>query len=265
MMTTIDDETRMRRHIDAHFAGRIAPEAERALRAHLPACDGCRAHYENHLLLAELDPRAPDARARLGAGLGLRAGGPAPRRRVLGAIGVVGAAAAAAAVLVVAAPARRGEVDGFAARGTGAGTPAGGGNELRVFRLRRGERPAPAREAIARTDELAFAYRNPARRERLLVFGADEHGHVYWYHPAWSDEADNPVAVVISTAPGQHELPTAILHPLDGRRLDIVGLFVSRPVAVREVEQAIARRGAAPATPLLPDAIEVRTTIAVEP
>ena len=89
-------------------------------------------------------------------------------------------------------------------------------------------------------DELAFAYRNPARKGRLLVFAVDEHGHVYWYHPGWSDAGQNPTAVPISAEPGLHELPAAVLHKFDGERIMIHALFTDRELSVRQIEAAVA-------------------------
>src|SRR3712207_2020306 len=68
------DSTRL---VDAHFGrGGLPPRRERALREHLPGCTTCRARYERHLLLAEVDRSIPGAQERLARGLGLPA---APR------------------------------------------------------------------------------------------------------------------------------------------------------------------------------------------
>src|SRR5260370_17283220 len=67
-----------RRAMDAHFAARAGPDAARALFAHLAGCAHCRRRYDRHLLLAEIDPRAPSDEARLAHSLGLA---PRPRRR----------------------------------------------------------------------------------------------------------------------------------------------------------------------------------------
>jgi hypothetical protein len=63
-----------REAVDRHFAGRVRPEEEAALRAHLPGCPLCHARYERQLLVAQLarDPLA--GVDRLAIGLGLSAG-----------------------------------------------------------------------------------------------------------------------------------------------------------------------------------------------
>ncbi|WP_426756059.1 hypothetical protein [Myxococcus sp. Y35] len=74
--------------VDSHFSGRIAPPDERRMREHLPDCAHCRERYERQLLLARLDPAAPDARTRLARGLGLDAPAPvSPWRRMLHGLG----------------------------------------------------------------------------------------------------------------------------------------------------------------------------------
>jgi hypothetical protein len=128
-------------------------------------------------------------------------------------------------------------------RGTLAGVAAARAPEVQIYRFSSGGRGAIAEKAgdvVNASDELAFAYRNPAGKRRLLVFAVDEHGHVYWYHPGWSDAAENPTAVPISAGPGLHELPAAVLHKFDGERIMIHALFTDRELNVRQVESAVA-------------------------
>ena len=94
------------------------------------------------------------------------------------------------------------------------------------------------------------------------MFAVDEHGHVYWYHPGWSDAGQNPTAVPISAEPGLHELPAAVLHKFDGERIMIHALFTDRELSVRQIEAAVAsaERGHSPgaSAPLaIPGAIDI--------
>jgi hypothetical protein len=59
--------------VDRHFAGRVRPEEEVALRAHLPGCPLCHARYERQLLMARLarDPLAGVDRLAIGLGLSI--------------------------------------------------------------------------------------------------------------------------------------------------------------------------------------------------
>jgi hypothetical protein len=122
--------------------------------------------------------------------------------------------------------------------------PAARTPEVQVYRIFTGRLGSNTSEKaddfIYAGDELAFAYRNSARKGRLLVFAVDEHGHVYWYHPGWSDAGQNPTAVPISAEPGLHELPAAVLHKFDGERIMIHALFTDRELSVRQIEAAVA-------------------------
>src|SRR5262249_21401158 len=134
---------------------------------------------------------------------------------------------------------------------------------LAVFQLRPGQASRPVREVISARDELAFAYLNPSDAKYLLVFGVDEHKHVYWYHPAWLDPQKRPLAVRIAQDDQMHELPEAITHPLDGQKLDIVAVFSPRAVSVAEIEERIADRGGG--APLgIAGAFEARSRLRVE-
>jgi hypothetical protein len=220
----------MRAHIDQHFAGTITVDAERAMRAHLPSCAGCTRAYERHLLLAKLDPDAPSAQDRMAIGLGLRQ---KPVRRELFLAGVLLPAAAAIFLLIAKPP----SVDeGFHARGSGA-IPAS--SHVVVYRVHGKEPPTVARDTIGRHDELAFSYENGGKKSNLMIFAVDEHRHVFWFYPAWTNASENPLSVAAETTPGSHPLPEAITQSFDGARLTFHGLFSDRPLSVKEVESVI--------------------------
>ena len=194
-------------------------------------------------------PAAARRRQALLQGARARAGGGASsgrfgRRSIFGLGAAVGAAAVA--VLFVFARPHRAPMgaanDGrFVARGA----PIVKAPEVYLYRLRPGDRaPEPVVAAVGPEDELAFAYRNLGQRARLLLFGVDEHGHVYWYHPEWSRPADDPAAVPISTDPGLHELPAAIAQRYDGDALMVHAVFTDNRLTVRGIEAAVAAAGA---------------------
>jgi hypothetical protein len=220
--------------VDRHFSGGDAAE----LFAHLPACDACRERYQRRLLVERLDPRAPGPKARLRSALGL----PAPRRAWGLWLGAPASALAAALVLVMAAQ------KGFVARG-GAGPSA-----LEIHRAAGGA----VDQSVKSGDELAFAYRNPAKKRRLLVFAVDEHHHVFWYHPAWEKPSDDPVAIAIAADAALHELPEAVAQPLDGRELRVKAWFLDEPVTVKQAE-ALLSQGRTP-----PGAVVVERALRVE-
>lgn len=226
----------IRKHIDDHFEGRIGSDAEREMRAHLPGCEPCREHYDQQLLLAEIDPRGLGAQERLARGLGL-----ADRKtlRLFPALPAMAAVAAAAAALVALWPMLQDTEREFRPRGEGPPTvPA----MLLVYQVPTGGQPRLATDTIGADDELAFAYENRDGKQRLLVFGVDDQQRIYWYHPAWIDAAANPQAVAIAAGPERRELPEAVAHHLEGRNLQLYGVFTDQPLTVQEVERMIRAR-----------------------
>ena len=217
-----------RRAISRHFKGRGSPKAERALRSHCADCTECHDYYERHLVLSELDPTALGSKQRIGRGLGLSN---APRLQA--ALGATLLAAAAAMVFWFAP--HRTRDDEFAARGA---TPErSAALDIYLVQDDGSARPVPA--AIRANSELAFAYSSSGEQPYLMVFGVDEHGHVYWYHPEWSDPLADPAARLLSNQPGTFELPEAVTQPLDGQKLDVVGLFSKSQLRVRAVERVV--------------------------
>jgi hypothetical protein len=239
--------------VDRHFAGTISTHDERSLRTHLLECDRCRAYYGRHHLLSQLDPTALRPEDRIGRALGLGMGA-----RVHALPYAMSLLAMAACLLLWLRPPST--TLGFASRGGAAPQAA---SRVLVYQATEGRTPAQAGESIGSHDELAFAYENGAGKPRLMIFGTDEHAHVYWFYPAWTRPEDNPVAIPVSTDGARHELDDAVVQPLDGKRLDIHALFVDRTISVREVE-ALLR--AHPTGPLpIERAIESTTSFIVGP
>jgi hypothetical protein len=229
-----------RRSVADHFAGRIRPAQEARLRRHLPGCEPCNRYYERLLVLAELDPAVPSAKQRLAIGLGLTPEGPTPKRFDWSAARVpLLAGVAAVAGVAMLWFGRQSPESNFRARGA-ATEP-----RVWVYRLAAAGKPVELGGEMAADDELAFAVDSPEEARRLLLFGVDEHRHVYWYHPAWLDPATSPTAVPI--AAGRHELPEAVAHQLDGAALTLYAVFTQEGITVRDVERdldAYARRAA---------------------
>ncbi len=220
--------------VDAHFAETISPRRERELRQHLPGCAACRAYYDRHLLISQLDPRARSAQDRLAAGLGID---PAKKRTTLAHL--VLALSAVAALFLAVVPPRNSRSGDFVARGAALATSDA---KLLVYRLGHGQPPQSLGTTLQPSDELAFAYSNPGGYKRLMIFGVDEHGHVYWYHPEWSDAATDPHAIEIQPGGEVHELPAAISHSLDGSELHLFAVFMNEDLSVRGIEKMMQER-----------------------
>lgn len=254
-MTSAPDKC-VRALIDAHFEARISPDQERALRGHLAGCEKCRGYYERHLIVAAIDPIAPSPRERIAAGLGI-----APARHPGRTWPLVGTALAA--TLFVTIPLLRARPSGeYTPRG--AGPAANAAPAFFVYRVDPAERLVSRTGTLAPTAELAFAYTNPTGFRHLLVFGVDEHKHVYWYYPAWTEPRAIPRAIDIETGSGLFELPQAIRHPLDGRHLTIHAVFTSENHSVRDVEGRVAEAASTNDALALPGSHEERVDLTVE-
>jgi hypothetical protein len=243
--------------VDAHFAGRISEARERALRLHLPECSNCREHYDRHLLLAALDPNAKSAQERLAFGLGIDAS-----RKPSKSAPLVLALCAAAALLFAVMHLTPKHPQEFAARGSAATTLE---PKLLVYRIERGRLPESLGQAMHRTDELAFAYANPGGYERLMIFAVDEHRHVYWYHPEWSNQADDPHAIAIASGAEVREIPAAVSHSFDGSDLTLFAVFSNGDLTVRKVEQMIERSKSLDDPLALPDSVVQKFRLSLEP
>jgi hypothetical protein len=196
-------------------------------------------------VLAGLDPRALAARERLGRGLGFRGDRWWGHRRSGWAL----ALAVPAAVLLLLAVLPRQSLhsgarpspavsDEFAARGGARETSA-----FWTYRVGPDGTPRLAAQALGRADEVAFAYSNTAGRPFLMIFGVDEHRHLYWFHPGWSGEGVAPQALSAHPGPGPHELPEAIRQPFDGGRLRVYAAFGDRPFDATTIEGAVRAAG----------------------
>jgi hypothetical protein len=239
--------------VDRHFEGTISPPEERTMREHLPTCEGCRAYYERWLILAKLDPEGISAETRIARGLGL---GRRPLARVF-PIGVATLVAAAAALVLFL---RVAPDTGFTARGAAHAAPA---SRVFVYEVRPGAPPGLASGTVGRRDELAFAYENGAAKNRVMIFGVDEHQHVYWFYPAYKTETENPVAIPIEKDARRHELPEAVRHDLDGAHLEVRAVFLDTPMPVREMEALVREH---PTGPLpIAGAVEDSASFALSP
>jgi hypothetical protein len=240
------------RLVDRHFAGRLGVLQENEMRAHLPGCAACRDRYERHLLYAELTGRGRSAQERIAQGLEL--GRPSERPWRVFPLSLATATAAAAMVAVMfqptrhppqlaqapkVAPAKVATPPKPAGEFTPRGAPPGGSAALQIYEVPRTGKPYLADGKISPRRELAFTYVNPRGYKKLLVFGIDDRGAVFWFYPEWTKAALNPEAVAIKPGLVPLELEAAIRHQLRGQRLRVVGIFTDESLTVREVEERV--------------------------
>jgi hypothetical protein len=234
--------------VEGHFDGTATPTADRKMFAHLPSCERCREQYRTLAMLEALEAGGGDrARERLARGVFAPAGAGKPTRAMFGT-GLVLAFGCVALVVSFG----RGAPSFRARGGVGAEQAQGTEPSLAIYRVPR-DRENPERLAVGETrragsvmhagESLAFSYTSPAALGvgYLMVFARDAGGRVYWFWPAWSDEAADPTSLSIAATAEPIELTEAVRHPLPAGPLTIVGLFTPRPLHVREVEAALAK------------------------
>ena len=94
-----------------------------------------------------------------------------------------------------------------------------------------------------------------------MIFGVDEHRHVYWFYPAWRDATEDPRAVGIARrrACAATSFLEAVRHDFDGASLQIRSLFLDAPLTVSQVEAMLRQDPIGPMLPI-PGAVEATTT-----
>lgn len=249
---------RLRQLLDAHFGATITRADERELRAMLDASTEARQLYARRLAASKLDPAAPTAEQRLARGLGLPAAAPSGASSRVRKFALPAAAALAAAAAFPMMMQKRAVDDGFAARGTGL-APAPN-CALHIYKSSKHGQPEPVTTSIQSNDELLFSYDNGCEKKQLMIYAVDEQKNVYWFHPGWTDAAQNPSSVPLSKEPGVHELRVAVAHAWRGKRIDVHGTFLSSPWHVKEAEAAMHEGRFAP-----PDAVDIGRHIEVRP
>lgn len=252
---TARDHRGVRALIDRHFTRVGASQAFSEIHAHLADCAGCRRYYELRLAAERLDPAALGPKERLRRTLGLRQRRASRLALLVPALAT--AAVASVAVLVMWTPPEPAQ---FRARGGGES-----GNHLAVFRVSGAGNSTPVGDSIQATDELAFAYENPAGKARLLVFGVDDLGEVYWYYPAWRDPTANPAAVPIVAGDTLTELEASIRHGIRGRQLRLFAVFTDQPRTVREIEALLPTDAVSRDRLPLPESHQESRLLRVEP
>src|SRR5262249_34764225 len=138
----------------------------------------------------------------------------------------LGLGAAAICVWLVLARSETVRLIGPASPVTGRGEPAWASRgamvtrerpQLTAYRVTRDSRTEPLEDEIDRAEELTFGYANPSGRHRVLIFGVDEHRHVFWYFPSWQRrqvEAWSLHGLPVKTGSEIVALPEAISHQL---------------------------------------------------
>ncbi len=252
------DRPAVRADIDTLFVGELSKERWRRVSEHLRSCEECRSYYDRVMLLSQaLDGSQPLLDAKQVALVESELlDEVAPRRGRWGRAGwaatALVAAGAAAAMLL---PAVFHEPEFRVRGGGGAGAEASlrvvcvaaevSGSRVRAaFPPVAGHAETPCRQA----DVMQIAYAiHPGAEERLryvFVFGLDERLEPLWYFPHPSEGA----SLAVATSGGESEalLPGGIQLDVNHRPgpLRVLALFSQRPLALTEVEAAVAAKRA---------------------
>jgi hypothetical protein len=93
-------------------------------------------------------------------------------------------------------------------------------------------------------DGILVRYSNPTARDvYLMVFALDERGSVHWLHPAYLDEATNPLSLRLAAGTTERVLPEVAEPeaPAPGA-LRVYALLSATPLDVKRVEARLADR-----------------------
>ncbi len=236
--------------IDHHFEAQIAPTGEQQMRAHLEECPACRDYYNRWALLNSLDPEGLGLKERLAQGLGFKVIQAEQHQRSRRFWLLLPLAAAAALLLLF----QLQDPQGLPSTENGVFYARGGiSADVAAFSAP-GERVA---REIQRQDALSFSYLNPKGRSHLMIYAVDEGGRIYWFHPPWLNSEENPEAIRVQKSEQHRELPGAMAHDYQGRRLWLHSILSNQPFQVREIE-ALALGRAPGAALLLPDVEQPR-------
>ncbi len=109
----------------------------------------------------------------------------------------------------------------------------------------------PLGQIINPRDGLLFSYTNSGTQpfSHLAVFGVDDAGQVFWYHPAYLDAQTDPESIPIRAGVTQEPLNAVVRHVYTGESLRLYAMFSHRPWRVSELEAWVKQAGSGEAAP----------------
>ena len=231
----------------AHIEGELGRSDSERLEAALEGNYALRRRYDEQKRLVMQLREAPSSvddidvvdrlreRRRRGA-----AAPPRPRWPMFAA--AAGALAVAAGVLFVVQRGPGTTTAEFTAKSDADRAPEKRWSGIQVLSVDAGGGARPAGDEIRPDSALVFSYINigPKPFRYLMIFGVDERGECYWYHPAYEDASTNPRAVEIRRGEADVVLAERIEHSLPKGRYVIHAVFMNEARTVAEVEQRLA-------------------------
>lgn len=109
----------------------------------------------------------------------------------------------------------------------------------------------PLEQKMNVRDGLLFSYTNSGTQpfSHLAVFGVNDAGQVFWYHPAYLDVHTDPESIAIRPGVIQEPLNAVVRHEYSGDSLELYAVFSHRPLRVSELEAWLKQTGSDQATP----------------
>jgi hypothetical protein len=94
---------------------------------------------------------------------------------------------------------------------------------------------------IKSEDALVFSLENRPESpyRHAMIFAFDDRGQIFWYYPAYTDAAQNPVSIPAPASSKPIALEEAVRHRLEPGWLRVVGLFSRAPLDVKSVEEIV--------------------------
>lgn len=112
---------------------------------------------------------------------------------------------------------------------------------IKAYSVGASDTPVELGDICRKSDHLIFSYTNLGENpyDFMMVFAVDEQGEVYWFHPPYTQEGDDPSSISISKSVERIELREKVRHDYPEGRLWIYGLFTNAPQKVSSIEKML--------------------------
>lgn len=229
----------------AHLDGELTLNESQAVTAHLESCSLCQAQLARlRRTVAALPSALPvpeDAAFTRQVMAQLGSQHPAPRR-LTWAAGFAAAVAVLFAVLLI--PRQQASPPGvaeFTARGGAHSQAVAFTVYVHPGSAPTRRQPATAGQPVRPQDGFSFEVHNHTGKPRFAaLFAFDSKGETHWFYPAVTADGDDPAAVALPAQPALLALPDGITpEAVAPGELKLVGLFLTEPLRVSEVESLL--------------------------
>jgi hypothetical protein len=133
---------------------------------------------------------------------------------------------------------------------------------IQAFSVTESSEPSALGDRLSKHDYLVFTYTNLGESpyDYMMIFAVDEEGQVYWFHPAYTQEGEDPSSIKISKGAERVELREKVRHDYPEGGLWIYGLFTNDPFKVSAIENMVKSTARGERIPLKGSAQHILTT-----